>query len=48
MVFTAFSVLILEHLRLFCVNWKYGCQDTVEKVYLPALKLGLQHSTFYF
>ena len=22
------SVLLLEHWRFFCIDWKYGCQDT--------------------
>ena len=46
--FTAFAVIFLEHWRLFCVDWKYGCQDTGEKVYSPAMKLGLLHLPFYF
>ena len=34
----AFAVLFLEHWRLFCVNWKYGCEDTGENVCLMVLK----------
>ena len=45
---TAFEFLFLEHWMLFCVDWMYGCQDTGENIYLPALKLGLRHLQFYF
>ena len=31
--FIAFTVLFLEHWRLFYVNWRYGCQDTGENIY---------------
>ena len=46
--FTTFTVLFLEHWRLFCVEWRYGCQDTGEKVYMLAFKTGLQYLPFYF
>ena len=46
--FTALAVLFLEHSRLFCINWRYGCQDTIENVCLPALILVLRHLLFYF
>ena len=46
--FIAFAVLFLEHLKSFCLDWRYGCQDTSENIYFLALKLGLLHSPFYF
>ena len=46
--FTTFAVLFLEHLRRFCVNWKYGSKDTRENVNSSALKFGLLHYLFYF
>ena len=36
---TAFAVVFLEHWRLFCVDLRYGCQDTTKTVYFSALKL---------
>ena len=46
--FTPFIVLFLEPWSLFCVDWRYGCQDTGKNVNFPALKFGLQHSQFHF
>ena len=43
MDFEEFEFLFLEYLRLFCINYKYGCEDTCKKVYSPALKLALRH-----
>ena len=44
--FRAFAVLFLEHWTVFCVDWRYGCQDTGECIYSPALKLSLQRWQF--
>ena len=46
--FTAFFILFLEYYRLFYLYWRYFCQDTGDNVYLPAFKLGLLFSPFYF
>ena len=46
--FTVFSVLFLDHWRIFCVDWRYFCQDMGQNFYSPALKLGLRHLLFYF
>ena len=46
--FTAFTTPFLEQWKLFCVDWRYGCEDPGVNVYLPALKSGLRHSPFYF
>ena len=48
MVFTAFTVLLIEHWRFFCNDWRYCWKDMGENIYSPALKLGLLHSQFYF
>ena len=45
--FMTFAVLFLEHCRLFCVHWRYLCQDTCENIDLPILQLGLRHLQFY-
>ena len=46
--FTAFAVLFLALLWLFCVNRIYHCQDVGESVYLPAFKQVLRHLLFFF
>ena len=46
--FMVLAILVLKHLRLFCVDWKYGCQNTGDNIYLPVFKLCLRHSPFYF
>ena len=46
--FKVFSVLFLEHWRLFSVDWRYFGQDTGKNVYSQALKLGLRYLLFYF
>ena len=40
---TTYASLFLEHWRLFCVDWRYVCQDIGENIYYPAFKLGLLH-----
>ena len=42
---TSLSVLFSEHWRLFCVDWRYDCQDMSKIFYFPALKFGLRHSS---
>ena len=46
--FTVFSILYLDHWRLFCVDLRYSCKDSGNNVYSPALKLNLRHLPFYF
>ena len=47
-LFTTFVVLFFEQCKLFCVDWMNGCQITGENIYFPSVKLGLQHSPFYY
>ena len=47
-MFTRFAVLLLEHWKLFSVDWRYGCQDTCENIYFTILQLFLRHLQFYF
>ena len=46
--FTSFTVLFLEHWRLFCIDWSYGLPSTGENPHSPNLKMCLGHLTFYF
>ena len=47
-ILSAFVILFLEHCRLFCVNWMYGCQDMGKSVNSMIFKLGLRYYLFYF
>ena len=44
--FMALSVLFIEHLRLFYIDWRYSCQDTGKIFNSPGLKSGLRHYLF--
>ena len=46
--FTAVDVLFLEHWKLFCIDWRYGCKDTGDNVYSPTLKLSVLYLPFTF
>ena len=34
--FSSFAVLFLALCRLFCVDWRYSCQDTGENAHSPS------------
>ena len=46
--FTSFTVLFLEHWRLFWVDLSYRYQDNDKNFHSPASKPVLRHSLFYF